>query len=45
MSSNDLERFYLRNPKGVINMTTAGVQFQINFAGKSFLLMYPYNHN
>ncbi|XP_048012775.1 protein mono-ADP-ribosyltransferase PARP11-like isoform X3 [Megalobrama amblycephala] len=32
MSSNDLERYYLRNPKGVINMTSAGVQFQINFA-------------
>ncbi|XP_073691740.1 protein mono-ADP-ribosyltransferase PARP11-like [Garra rufa] len=32
MSSDDLERYYLRNPQGVISMTTAGGQFQINFA-------------
>lgn len=39
MFSDDLERYYLRNPQGVINMTTAGVQIQINFAGKQFLQM------
>ncbi|XP_016392035.1 poly [ADP-ribose] polymerase 11-like isoform X1 [Sinocyclocheilus rhinocerous] len=35
MSSDDLERYYLRNPQGVITMTTAGGQFQINFAAST----------
>ncbi len=38
MSSDDLERYYLRNPHGVITMTTAGGQFQINFAGKRLII-------
>ncbi|XP_050959398.1 protein mono-ADP-ribosyltransferase PARP11-like [Labeo rohita] len=32
MSSDDLERYYLRNPQGVITMTTAGCHVRINFA-------------
>ncbi|XP_043093937.1 protein mono-ADP-ribosyltransferase PARP11-like [Puntigrus tetrazona] len=32
ISSDDLERYYLRNPQGVITTTTAGGQFRINFA-------------
>jgi len=39
MFSDDLERYYLRNPQGVINTTAAGVQIEINFAGKQFLQM------
>ncbi|XP_056116170.1 protein mono-ADP-ribosyltransferase PARP11 isoform X1 [Rhinichthys klamathensis goyatoka] len=35
MFSDDLERYYLRNPQGVINMTAAGVQIQINFAART----------
>ncbi|KAL1276072.1 hypothetical protein QQF64_035695 [Cirrhinus molitorella] len=35
MSSDDLERYYLRNPQGIITMTTAGGQFQINFAAST----------
>ncbi|RXN05141.1 poly [ADP-ribose] polymerase 11-like protein [Labeo rohita] len=36
MSSDDLERYYLRNPQGVITMTTAGCHVRINFAGTYF---------
>lgn len=32
MSSAELERYYFRNPYGVINITTAGGLFEINFA-------------
>ncbi|XP_052410935.1 protein mono-ADP-ribosyltransferase PARP11 [Carassius gibelio] len=35
MSSGDLDRCYLRNPQGVINMSTAGGQIQINFAAST----------
>ncbi|XP_077090134.1 protein mono-ADP-ribosyltransferase PARP11 [Siphateles boraxobius] len=35
MFSDDLERYYLRNPQGVINMTAAGVEIQINFAART----------
>ncbi|XP_058630288.1 protein mono-ADP-ribosyltransferase PARP11 isoform X2 [Onychostoma macrolepis] len=30
MSSDDLERYYLRNPQGVITMTTTGASTQVN---------------
>lgn len=32
MSSDDLDRYYLRNPTGVVNVTAAGAQFEVNFA-------------
>ncbi|KAG1953452.1 protein mono-ADP-ribosyltransferase PARP11-like isoform X3 [Pimephales promelas] len=35
MFSDDLERYYLRNPQGVINTTAAGVQIEINFAART----------
>ncbi|CAM4567216.1 unnamed protein product [Leuciscus chuanchicus] len=35
MFSDDLERYYLRNPQGVINMTAAGIQIQINFSART----------
>ncbi|XP_067283430.1 protein mono-ADP-ribosyltransferase PARP11 isoform X1 [Pseudorasbora parva] len=36
MFSDDLERYYLKNPEGVINMVTAGIQMiQINFAART----------
>ncbi|KAA0721167.1 Poly [ADP-ribose] polymerase 11 [Triplophysa tibetana] len=36
MSSAQLETYYIRNPYGVINITTAAGHFQINFAGTYF---------
>ncbi|XDV25306.1 hypothetical protein PO909_029242 [Leuciscus waleckii] len=35
MFSDDLERYYLRNPQGVINMIAAGIQIQINFSART----------
>lgn len=35
MSSDDLERYYHRNPQGVIIMNTAGGEIQINFAAST----------
>ncbi|XP_073670240.1 uncharacterized protein [Paramisgurnus dabryanus] len=34
MSSGDLERYYIKNPYGVVNMTTAGGPVMIDFAKK-----------
>ncbi|XP_073722762.1 protein mono-ADP-ribosyltransferase PARP11-like [Misgurnus anguillicaudatus] len=34
MSSAELERYYIRHPYGVVNITTAGGPFKIDFANK-----------
>ncbi|XP_017552475.1 protein mono-ADP-ribosyltransferase PARP11-like isoform X2 [Pygocentrus nattereri] len=32
LTSSELERYYLKNPQGVLDITAAGVRFQINFS-------------
>ncbi|KAL7827857.1 hypothetical protein AOLI_G00310090 [Acnodon oligacanthus] len=32
LPSSELERYYLKNPQGVLEITAAGVRFQINFS-------------
>ncbi|XP_036433226.1 protein mono-ADP-ribosyltransferase PARP11-like [Colossoma macropomum] len=32
LTSSELERYYLKNPQGVLDITTAGVRFRINFS-------------
>lgn len=33
MSSSELEMFYFKNPNGIINVNTAGSNFNIDFKG------------
>uniref|UniRef100_A0A3B4DG11 Poly [ADP-ribose] polymerase n=1 Tax=Pygocentrus nattereri TaxID=42514 RepID=A0A3B4DG11_PYGNA len=38
LTSSELERYYLKNPQGVLDITAAGVRFQINFSVKVSLV-------